>query len=200
MECDQCAAVVDADVVGNYVVTSELAPSAMYSLLKCPRCSAPFLVQQGEDIFGDGWNAPDRLFPPEVQALGNSVPRSIQAAFEEARKCLRARAFTAAAMMCRKTLEGVCAAHDAKNMTLAAALNKLQDQGTIDKRLFEWADALRIFGNEAAHDVEVTIEGLDASDMMDFTRALVEYVFTFQDRFQSFKKRREKPEPSTTPW
>jgi hypothetical protein len=92
--------------------------------------------------------------------------------------------------MCRKTLEGICAAHGAAGKNLAQSLKKLRDDGTIDQRLFEWAEELRLFGNEAAHDVNVTIAPQDADDIVDFTRALIEYVFTFQERFQAFKQRR----------
>jgi hypothetical protein len=38
--------------------------------------------------------------------------------------------------------------------------------------------------------VNVTIAVQDASDIVDFTRALIEYVFTFQERFEAFRSRR----------
>jgi hypothetical protein len=104
---------------------------------------------------------------------------------------MRSKAYTAAAIMCRKTLEGICAAHNAESRNLAQSLKVLRDNETIDRRLFEWAEELRLFGNEAAHDVNVTITASDAQDIVDFTRALIEYVFTFRDRFESFKQRRE---------
>lgn len=47
-----------------------------------------------------------------------------------------------------------------------------------------------ISGNEAAHDVNVTISAEDARDILEFTNALLEYVFTFRDKFEEFKKRR----------
>ncbi len=53
---------------------------------------------------------------------------------------------------------------------------------TSNNRLFEWADALRIAGNEAAHDVKVTTSKEDARDILELTNALLEYVFTFRDR------------------
>jgi hypothetical protein len=63
-------------------------------------------------------------------------------------------------------------------------------KGHIEGRLLEWAEALRNFGNEAAHDVGVTISAQDAKDIMTFTEALIEYVFTYRDQFERFKKRR----------
>jgi hypothetical protein len=73
---------------------------------------------------------------------------------------------------------------------LVSSLKELKDKGVIENRLFEWADALRISGNEAAHDVTVTISPEDARDILEFTNALLEYVFTFRDKFEEFKKRR----------
>jgi hypothetical protein len=48
----------------------------------------------------------------------------------------------------------------------------------------------RLGGNEAAHDVDVTVSGRDARDIKDFTKAIVEYLFTIQQRFEEFKSRR----------
>ena len=58
-------------------------------------------------------------------------------------------------------------------------------------RLFNWADALRMQGNEAAHDVNVTISAQDARDLVEFAHALLEYVFTFSEKFEAFQARRK---------
>jgi hypothetical protein len=100
-----------------------------------------------------------------------------------------------AAIMCRKTLEGICSAHGVKTSgSLAVQLKKLKDNGTIENRLFEWAEALRTTGNEAAHGVELVISAQDAQDTLEFTDALIQYVFTYRDKFEAFKNRRAKAE------
>jgi hypothetical protein len=97
--------------------------------------------------------------------------------------------------MCRKTLEGICSAHGVKTSgSLAVQLKKLKDNGTIENRLFEWAEALRTTGNEAAHGVELVISAQDAQDTLEFTDALIQYVFTYRDKFEAFKNRRAKAE------
>ena len=45
-------------------------------------------------------------------------------------------------------------------------------------------------GNEAAHGVHTTVDSSDARNILDFTRALMEYVYTFNRQFERFKKRR----------
>jgi hypothetical protein len=92
--------------------------------------------------------------------------------------------------MCRKTLEGICGELNITARNLAAALKEMKDKGIIESRLYEWADALRISGNEAAHDVGIVITAQDARDNLEFTNAILEYVFTFQDKFEQFKRRR----------
>jgi Domain of unknown function (DUF4145) len=106
--------------------------------------------------------------------------------------CYRVQAFTASAIMCRKTLEGICAAHGVNERNLSASLKKLKDNGMIDERLFEWSDALRVVGNEAAHGVGLSIDQADAKDTLEFTNAILDYIFSYRDRFEQFKKRRAK--------
>ena len=124
--------------------------------------------------------------------LNPNAPRDIQSAFEEACACYRAQAFTASAIMCRKTLEGICAAHAVTERTLAAALKKMKNSGLFDERLFEWSDSLRVAGNEAAHGVGLSIAQPDAKDILEFTNAILDYLFSYRDRFEQFKKRRFK--------
>lgn len=57
----------------------------------------------------------------------------------------------------------------------------------IDDRLLAWADALRITGNEAAHGAEFSVKREDAKDALDFTEAIVDYLFVFQERFKALK-------------
>jgi hypothetical protein len=85
--------------------------------------------------------------------------------------------------MCRKSLEGICLEQDVKSGTLAAKLSKLKDLGVIDTRFFEWTVELRTMGNEAAHDPNFAASREDAVDTLEFTEALIEYVFTYRHKF-----------------
>ena len=96
--------------------------------------------------------------------------------------------------MCRKALEGICAEHSVSERNLAASLKKMKEAGLIDDRLFEWSDSLRIAGNEAAHGVGLTISQPDAKDILEFTNAILDYLFSYRDRFEKFKQRRAKSE------
>jgi hypothetical protein len=95
--------------------------------------------------------------------------------------------------MCRKALQGICVDKKAKSANLAAGLRDLRDNGLIDKNLYDWADALRLFGNDAAHDINVVISPQDAKDIVEFTEAILEYVYTFRQKFNEFMERRNNP-------
>lgn len=196
LECTACGALVNAEELYSYVRSTNDAFDYNYILLKCPRCERPFLVDDDEH-FGTM-----RLYPPADDRVNPALPEPLKNAYKEAVACFKAKAYTATAIMCRKTLEGICVEHAAKGGNLVKMLKDLKDKGVIENRLFEWADALRISGNEAAHDVNVTTSGEDARDILEFTNALLEYVFTFRDKFEEFKKRRSSkthPQPVVPP-
>jgi len=76
---------------------------------------------------------------------------------------------------------------------LSASLRKLKELALIDDQLFEWSDALRVVGNEAAHGVGIVVSQADAKDAIEFTNAILDYLFSYKDRFEQFMRRR-KPE------
>jgi len=196
LECDHCEARVNADFVACYEHFCEQdETSYRYYFAKCPVCGEPFVAISGN--WGDWdderhWELPVRYLPRANQPVSRSFPKNIAVAYSEAVNCFKAKAYTATAIICRKTLEGICAEHNIKKPNLALALRQMLDDGIIDVRLFEWADALRISGNEAAHGVEISFNREDIQDILDFTKALLEYVFTFRDKFEQFKERRSK--------
>jgi hypothetical protein len=202
LECQYCEAIVDAKEIAVYEFDEEYEPgnrvpwNSKVTLAACPSCKGPLLAYQDDADFQgagvEGWGKPVRIYPPRDREFGASVPKDIARAFSEARTCFRGKAFTAAAIMCRKTLEGICAVHGVQSGPLAVQLKILKESGTIENRLFEWAEELRTMGNQAAHGVELAISAEDARDTLEFTEALIKYIFTFRDKFEEFKKRRMK--------
>jgi len=190
VECVDCEAIVDGIVITEYLDTEEESGmTGKYTFLKCPRCSRPFILLQVDD--GPGWDEPRRLYPPVEMGVSLSIPSALRSTYNEARSCFRAKAFTATAIMCRKVLEGIAETNNITARNLATALREMKENGIIENRLFEWADALRISGNEAAHGIKLSISQNDAKDILEFTHALLEYVFTFQEKFEEFKSRQK---------
>lgn len=194
IECSNCRQYVEAKEACSYGRHFEgREPSRRYTLLACSACQEPILVGQtniGSMAEGDKWDTPFLVFPQGDIRVNPSAPIEIRAAFQEACTCYRAQAFTASAIMCRKTLEGICATHGVEERNLSASLKKMKEQALIDDRLFEWSDVLRVVGNEAAHGVNVAISQSDAKDAIEFTNAILDYFFSYRDRFEQFKSRR----------
>ena len=195
IDCTVCSAVVDGMEEASYAYQdAEMGIKELISLLHCPRCLQPIVALQTD--WGEGWDTPSRVYPQERIRIDPFMPKPIQSAFSEALQCFKTGSFTAAAIMCRKTLEGVCVDFGQTAGSLAARLKALKDNGRIEARLYDWADALRLSGNDAAHDVNVTVSKEDARDMIEFTFALTEYLFTYRRRFEEYAKRRGAKKPS----
>lgn len=193
VECRKCDARVDGRKAGGFEhVYPELGVPSRFVLLECPVCHSPIVIyQEIEQISAhdSDWSDPRRVFPADRE-VSYEVPERIRGSFSEALMCARAGANLATVIMCRRTLEGMAHHHLDRVRNLAAALEELHSRGVIDDRLREWADALRSDGNLAAHDPEATISKEDASDILDFTEAILEYVFVLHDRFEKFRDRR----------
>lgn len=70
-----------------------------------------------------------RVFPAKKKTFGYSVPEALREALNEARVCFVAKAYSAGAIMCRETPEGLCDTQGVKETTLASNLKQLKDTG-----------------------------------------------------------------------
>jgi ribosomal protein S27AE len=187
---------------GTYVTREEFGgpEQTSFTLVSCPDCDAPFLLRHhGMDAWDDDgncgyieWEPSTVLYPSDPQAMDPAVPSRIANSYLEARRVFsQASAYTAAAIMCRRTLEGICEHFQGSGRTLQARLQDLKTRGVIEHRVHEWVDhALRLLGNDAAHDVNKVISRDDARDALEFTKAILEYLYVFETAFQKFKERR----------
>lgn len=193
--CPVCGEPTKSEVHGRveHYIPDE-GPPAEFVLLQCDHegCLAP-IVQVREDWGGGYESDPPGIYYPSPRRLSLAVPREIQAEYSEARKCFDAKAYRAAVVMVRRTLEGTCVDQGATKKTLAANLQEMKESGKIDGVLAEWANLLRITGNAGAHfGKEVTAQ--DAEDALDFAEALIDHIYVLRARFDEFKARHQ---PST---
>src|SRR5688572_7434560 len=98
LECSHCTAAVAASLEHSYEARfgEHGEEEYRFSMLKCPRCSRPFLCQQ-EGFLDDSeadtsyWHTEWRnrllLYPPQVAAPDASVPRPIAESYVEAHRC-----------------------------------------------------------------------------------------------------------------
>jgi Domain of unknown function (DUF4145) len=207
IECPYCDARVDANEVATYEYTVYCGPGLQEdedqesnewnmahraTLLVCALCDRLLLATQEDESFPDNepsWSEPERVFPAK-QALDFPVqiPEGIRKSLEEARRCLRAEAYEATAVMCGKAIEGLCR-HFKAGAYLGTALSELKTRGIIDGTLLQWGEELQRHRNIGAHAGEATIGKDDAADLFDFALAMCQYVFVLGEKLRQFRER-----------
>lgn len=194
--CPSCEVAVIMVVKGQWDTHNpEQGPPTRWSAGHCPRCEAPVLY--GQDYMQVSaqdwdWDTPWQVHPPQDRRMSSSVPRPLRLDHEEARRCFRAKCYSASAIMARRIVQGVCTQQGYKQRNLFDALKAMRaDAGVIDDRLYEWADAVRDVGNEGAHEYGKQVSRADASEVLNFTEALLDYLYVFQARYAEFKERRD---------
>ena len=71
----------------------------------------------------------------------------------------------------------------------------MRTNGHSDQKLLTWADELRLIGNDAAHDLDIVIDQIDAQNALEFVEAILMYVFSPTRKFEEFKNRRVSKQP-----
>ncbi|MFF0204414.1 DUF4145 domain-containing protein [Streptomyces sp. NPDC005017] len=163
----------------------------LLQLVRCSHCGQGMLVADYNYGFGWEMELPTTLWPSTSSELSHLVPDRLRRAHEEARLCFSAKAYAATVVMVRRTLEGVCADQGTTAKILMKALEELRDSGKIEGRLFDWAQALRVLGNQGAHFTDVEVRRDDAEDALALSEALLDYIYVLAVRYEEFAKRRQ---------
>jgi len=198
IECHYCESKVDGKILGeNKSCETDDSPSFKVSLLECPVCKNVILA--GQELYQTGpneyeWSDATRLWPEPERHLNWILPDLVRSSLEEAEKCYKTKAYNACAVMCGKALESICSEYKTKNKVLVGGLRELLDKQIIDKKIYEWGEALRKHRNIGAHVTVEKISKEDAKDLLDFANAICNYVFILTDKFEKFMKRKEKIE------
>lgn len=129
----------------------------------CPSCLDPLLVAQRyyPDIEDEGYGRANVLYPLRDFHINPAIPELLRRALFEVELCLKAGANTSSVVMCRRALEGFATINDVKERNLKEAILSLSKKEVINQQLFEWADQLRLSGNEAAHSIDVEFSAED---------------------------------------
>ena len=167
-------------------------PSWEYVIASCEICWQTLIIRKL--IEGDE-EAPKKLvveilWPVLERPLSETIPATLRGEHAEARACFRVNAYTATVVMVRRTLEGVCSDHSIEKKPLYAALEEMRSTGLIEGRLLEWAQGLRVLGNDAAHFTGRSVSREDAEDALGLAEALLDYMYVFSSQFQKFRDRR----------
>ena len=130
----------------------------------CPKCDQP--------TFFEG----DRQLPGV--AHGRSVehcPEVIGHAYNEARNCMTANAYTAAAMLSRKIIMCVAVTlgkTHRPHLPFQECVQYLVDEKHVPIRCADWVDHVRKIGNEANHELD-PVSRQDAENVLSFVEMLL---------------------------
>jgi hypothetical protein len=164
-------------------------PPCEYTLVQCSECRLASVQVRAD--YGEGFEEDSPIIAyPTPRGLSWQVPEPLRREFEEARTCFAAKAYEATVVMVRRILEGTCRENNVQERTLVRGLAKLKEEGVIDSTLAEWADALRILGNEGAHYTGKQVQRDDSEDALAFAEALLDHIYVLRKRFVEFETRR----------
>ncbi|WP_159005284.1 DUF4145 domain-containing protein [Bradyrhizobium sp. S69] len=220
--CPRCGtADITFDVLATFVVRVQYKWLHTFETFGiCRRChrSTVFVISQKEikwkerseaqrpeeykgalnDFFKvDGFvNLADRakINPPE------HTPSNIAAVFAEGASSIAVQNWNAAGAMFRLAInlatqpilpkEQVAGLTRRKRRDLGPRVEWLMQNNLITKDLYDLSECIREDGNDGAHDG--TLKREDAADLVDFTVALFERMFTEPERLRLAKERRDK--------
>jgi len=197
VECPYCEARVDGKVIAQHVdPPDESGLRFRASLLACPGCGNALVAGEDEDVFNedgeDEWDRPSRVWPSPDRRFSWHIPQIVRTSLEEANKCFKGAAYSACAVMCGRSLEGICRHYRTGSTYLGGGLKELLEKEVIDKRLFQWSEALHESRNLGAHASDEVVSKDDARDLLDFANAIAEYVFVLTEKFRQYMQRHKK--------
>jgi HEPN domain-containing protein len=192
IDCPHCGVRIKAKATEGVYPDDE---SGVF-LVKCSSCKQPLLglALRIQDERGNwAWDNALRLWPAPAffVDLSESIPEPARRDIKDAQNCFTHGIYSAAAVLCGRALERLIKEKVGANM-IGKGLIELRKQGVIDQRLFDWAEALRRERNIGAHasDEEITKE--NAQDVIDFTVAIFDYVYTLSEKYAKYVARKAK--------
>jgi len=199
IDCSNCNVTVTTDVIAEFVKHDseyhDPTESKKYCFLKCPNCEYPILTRT--DIvyeYGElDWGNAVRIFPVNQFHVNPAIPPELRNALTESIQCYQASLYTPTVIMCRRTLEGFCQLMGVSNkVSLVKSLEILKEKEIINSQLYQWATLLRHTGNKAAHNIKSNFNQIDAKDLLDFTIAILDFCYSFKDKFEKFLERQKE--------
>ncbi|WP_239482878.1 DUF4145 domain-containing protein [Paraburkholderia sp. C35] len=204
-DCPHCPA---AHAAFNVVFAQQQPNKPQYwnALCVCPACGESlallvFAAQSGVnpqaavgDISKHTHLRVLSMYPaPDTSPTPEHVPSAAGRAYEQGVRCLSRSDYTPAAAMFRRCLEIALKAHspEIEAWKLEQRIDKLAAERKITPDMQTWAHRVRLDGNDALHEEEdFTKES--ATELMEFTRLLLTYMYTLPEKV---KQRIEPSEP-----
>lgn len=138
IECSRCEAMVDAEELASYTrdlnteeQEDQFEDRWTFYFLMCPRCRWPLLAGRWHHAEDGRLMEAERFYPAREEIGRFTFPTPIVNSYNEALACYKAKAYTATAILCRKTLEGIYQQHGIKARSLVSALEMMRDRESL---------------------------------------------------------------------
>ena len=195
IDCPQCVVRVKSMVIASVAGGEDQS----FFLVQCPSCSGALFgsaISYQDQWTGNwGWTTAERLWPiPALAEVSSAIPDAARKDIKDAQKCLSHGIYSAAAVLCGRALERLIKEKVGSHM-IAKGLAELKSKGFIDQRLFDWAEALRKERNIGAHASDEDISKENAQDIIDFTIAIFDYVYTLTEKYEKYVARKAAKAP-----
>lgn len=194
LRCPYCRAKVAAEVVwthsweGEEQIGDKLYPNSnVESCVSCPQCER-LLMAEASWIPTSEPPPMNRVYPAPF-TVAPEIPEEIRRGMIEAYELFDSGFFRPTGIMCRMIIEGMVKEKGASGNNLDKQIDDLATKGIIEQRLKTWAHALRLHGNDAVHEIATTISEEDARDLLDFTSAILNYVYVIGAKFTAYLQR-----------
>lgn len=143
----------------------------------CPVCAKPTFFLYTEQIS-------PRPRPGEPV---RELPEKVEAIYQEARSAMQAGAYTGATLLLRSLLAHVAAEKGGDpKVSFAKHVKFLVEQGILPPMTGELMDAIRVAGNEVAHDLVIATED-DVLHLMTFATHALRSVYELPAKLTQLK-------------
>lgn len=129
------------------------------------------------------------LYPPSLIGQNlEGLPKDIEMAYLEARRCFSVKAYTACELICRKILMHVAVEKKAKEGdSFENYIKHLETLGYVTPPMKPWVDLIRTHGNTSTHKLEPADPQRAESTLM-FTAELLRIIYEMEHKAGKYTK------------
>jgi hypothetical protein len=171
--------------------------SKTWYLYLCPVCSEVTLERHSWFSEETGPNGEpfvhENILYPAFSSNEHFIPKGVKDAFDSALK-VRNLDGAVCVLALRRALEKMCKEKEAKGEDLFNKLKDLQDKKILPPIMKDVSYILRKEGNSAAHADDVEFDEETVRQMIEFTRTILDYVYTLPKKIKLAQERIKKHE------
>jgi hypothetical protein len=206
IECAFCAEADKWSLVGHHEKKKPNSHKRLnFDTLKCESCGGFIMVLWSTGEFGGsqpltgefGGSQPLTAYRVLPWRIGKPKapdhwPQEVRRLWPQAHSSLQQENWDASVVIARSALQAALRDHNAQGRTLHDEVKDLTDRGLLPPLMKDWANELRVLGNESAHP-ELGAHGptpKDAEDVVEFLDFLLKYLYDLPKQISDYRSRR----------